>query len=569
MSESQQPFSRRYRTEILVVLLLMAATVTAFGRVCGCDFTSLDDEEYVTKNPLVLGGLAPANLAWAFTTTYAANWHPLTWLSLQLDQEVYGLAPWGYHLTNLLLHTANVVLLFLALRRLTGAVWRSAVVAAFFGVHPLHVESVAWVAERKDVLSSFFWMLTLWTYAWYVEHPRLPRYLLLMLVFALGLIAKPMLVTLPFVLLLLDYWPLQRLTPGQRSLAGPPGRADAGRPAPTSLGWVVGEKIPLLMLTAASVGVTLFAQQEALVQGEKLPFHLRALNALAAYADYVIRMVWPQNLAVFYPHPGAAVSDLRVAGACLLLGTVTAFVLWAGPRRPYLAVGWFWYLGTLVPVIGLVQVGGQATADRYTYIPLIGLFLLLSWGSFDVCAARPVGKFAWAGSVTVLLLICMALTWKQVGYWSDSISLWTHTIAATGNNYKAHDNLGLIYLEQGKLDEARQQLEAALKIEPDDLDALNNLGVIAFQLGKDEEAARYFVTFLRKQPDDADTHHNLGIVFLKHGKLKEAREHLETALRLKPDFASAHRYLGQVFRGLGKPDEARKHFQAAAHLNRH
>jgi Tfp pilus assembly protein PilF len=554
------------------LLLLAVGTLAAFGRVCGNDFVNYDDRDYVTDNPHVQSGLTPASVAWAFTTTHAANWHPLTWLSLELDHQLFGMAPWGYHLTSLLLHTANALLLFLALERMTGAVWRSAMVAALFAVHPLHVESVAWVSERKDVLSTLFWMLTLLAYARYAERPGPARYLVVMLLVALGLMAKPMLVTLPCVLLLLDYWPLRRLRvapPGE----SPPGRS--GRP-PLSVARAVAEKVPLLALSAASSVVTLVAQRPAMMSVTALPVTSRFLNALAAYAGYVGKAAWPRGLAVLYPYPGAWFYVETVAVGALLVA-VTGWALWQARRKPYLAVGWLWYVGTLVPVIGLVQVGSQRMADRYTYVPLVGLFIMVVWWVAGALEPWPRRRLVLVPLSAAVLAGCVVPSFIQAGYWHDTRRLWEHALAVTTDNAEAHLQVGWAKEQEGQVREAVRHYRQALEIAPDHPKAHQFLGGALVKQGQWEEARQEFAAALRTSPQDANVHRSLGLVLSTQGRLEEATEHFTLALAGTPDSADAHNNLGAVLLRRGEPAAALPHFaaalriepnNAAAHFNR-
>ncbi len=407
--------SRQYRLTLGLGIALAVVTLLVYCRCFDFGFIQFDDPEYVFENRHVLAGLTADSVRWAFTTFNCANWHPLTWLSLEFDALLYG-GPQagGFHATNVVLHIANVVVLFLILGRMTGMVWRSAMVAALFALHPLHVESVAWVSERKDVLSTLFWMLTMAAYLVYVDRPSIARYLLVALALALGLMAKPMLITLPFVLLLLDYWPLGRWQHGPKpALPSPDSSKD--QPQPLSLGRLLLEKIPLFVMVLGSCIVTFLAQHQGQAVGsfEKFPLLVRLWNALLTYVTYLGEMFLPRNLAVYYPHPGLQISALRGVAAGLLLLAISWLVLWPGRRFPYLAVGWFWYLGTLVPVVGLVQVGSQAMADRYTYVPLIGCFLMLTWGGGDLALAKGWFPFAPVVSCAVLLCACCALTWAN------------------------------------------------------------------------------------------------------------------------------------------------------------
>jgi tetratricopeptide (TPR) repeat protein len=533
------------RTAVLVCALLGALTWLPFRQVLDADFVNYDDPQYVTDNPHVRAGLSAESARWAFTTTEACNWHPLTWLSLQLDYELFGLRPWGYHLTNVLLHIANTLLLFLVFRRMTGAVWRSAVVAGLFGLHPLHVESVAWVAERKDVLSTFFGLLALAAYLGYVRRPGVLRYLPVLLALALSLMAKPMLVTLPAVLLLLDYWPLGRLRP-------------RGEAAPVSRALVLGEKVPLLALAAASCVMTVYAQAQggAVEALEKLPLGLRCANAVVSYVRYLGMALWPGGLAGFYPHPRQALPAAQVAAAAALLAGLTALALAAARRRPYLAVGWLWYLGTLVPVIGLVQVGPQALADRYTYVPLIGLFLALVWGGADLLEGLRCPRGLSAGVAAALLGACLLGTWRQAGLWHDSGTLWRHALAVNPDNYLAHDALGAYLWKRGERTEALAHCAEAVRLNPDFADARFNLSVALAARGQADEAVEQVRQAVRLKPRHAPAQHNLGVALWARGALDEAAEHLAAAVAVDPTYASAWHYLGVVRAQQGRLDDA-------------
>ncbi|MBN2124387.1 MAG: tetratricopeptide repeat protein [Deltaproteobacteria bacterium] len=481
---------------LIVGLALALFTLAAFWQVRHHDFVNYDDYEYVVQNPHVRYGITPRGLVWAFTSFHSGNWHPLTWISHMVDCELFGLNPGAHHFTGLLLHVASSLLLCRVLFRMTGALWRSVLVAVLFAVHPLHVESVAWVAERKDVLSTLFWMLTIWAYHRYVDGPRAGRYLLTLLFFTLGLMAKPMLVTLPFVLLLLDYWPLGRAVPGARR---------SGSPWPS----LIREKAPFFALSLASCVVTLLAQIQWEAMLLPVSFPDRAANALVSYAAYMVKTVWPQPLAVFYPHPGDGLAATQVGGSILLLACVSLLALGLLRRHPYLLVGWLWYLGTLVPVIGLVQVGAQGMADRYTYVPLIGLFVMFSWSMERLASWNPRAR---AGVLLVCGLITAALflrTLFQVPYWKNGVTLFEHAIRVTRDTSLIRNNLGNALARQGRIAEAEMNYREALRI----------------------------------GPDVAAVHNNLGNVLLEQGRLKEAVEHYRWALEIRPDFPPARENL--------------------------
>ncbi|MGA3266327.1 MAG: tetratricopeptide repeat protein [Verrucomicrobiota bacterium] len=569
-----------------VCLFLAAITWAVFGQTLHYQFLNYDDNEYVYENPEVARGLTLQGIVWAFTHVHSNNWHPLTWISHMLDCQFYGLNPAGHHLTNVLLHTATAILLFLVLRRMTGCLWRSAFVAAVFAIHPLRAESVAWVSERKDVLSGVFFMLTLWAYVRYVHQPAAPvsastlhpesvrpsrftfhvsRYYWLALVFfALGLMSKPMLVTLPCVLLLLDYWPLQRLNPStlQRFNATTLQRFNA-----STLPRLLLEKVPLLALSGAACAATLFAQSHAIQPFENLSLPLRLGNALISYAAYLGRMFWPSGLAALYPFMAADVGVASMALSLVVLAGISVGVFVLRRQRPYLLTGWLWYLIMLVPVIGLVQVGAQARADRYTYLPQIGLYLLLTWAAADLCAGWRHRRVALGGGAAIILTALIWCARAQTGYWRNSETLWTHALSCTSDNWLAHNNLGNVLLQEGAVDEAMVQYQKALEITPDYADARLNLGIALFQKGAVDEAISHFQRALQLNPDYAEAHYNLGVALLKKGAVDEAIVHYHKALEIAPDYAEAHLSLGNALFQKGAVDEAMVHYQRALQIN--
>jgi tetratricopeptide (TPR) repeat protein len=568
--DAPQPLpAPRTASTVFTGLALAILTCVAFAGVGGHDFVDIDDPDYVSRNPHVLTGITRDNLAWAFTAFHAHNWHPLTWLSLQLDAQLFGSSPRAYHLTNLLLHVASSLLLLGVLVRMTGALGRSAVVAALFAVHPLHVESVAWVAERKDVLSALFWMLVLWAYVGYAARPGVGRYLLVCLAFVLGLMAKPMLVTLPCVLLLLDYWPLRRLRWLRQDPAG--GTAAAAAPAspryaPASVGRLVAEKAPLLVLVIVCSLLTMAAQQDIVKSTQEVPVSARISNALVASIGYLAQAAWPDRLACFYPHQGSHLPPWQVAGAAFLLAGISALCLWNARRRPYLPVGWFWYLGTLVPVIGLVQVGLHAHADRYTYVPLIGIFLGLAWAVADLAARWRVRNAVLATAALVLVLGYAVRTWVQVGYWRNSTALWQHALDVTTDNATAHFCLGRNLQDAGQLQRAVDHFEAALVLNPPFKPARDSLAATLLRLNRPREAIDVYREGLRLVPDWAEGHQQLGGVFLRVGDLQQAVRHLTRAVRLRPDLAIARYNLGLVLARRGSLKEATEHLTTAVRL---
>jgi tetratricopeptide (TPR) repeat protein len=509
---------------LLAAVLLVAATLLTYWPSLENGFV-FDDVDYVTNNPQVQAGLTGPSIWWAFTTGHASNWHPLTWLSLELDHDLFGLRPWGYHLINLVLHVANTLLLFLVFWRMTSALWRSALVAALFALHPLHVESVAWVSQRKDVLSTLFGLLALLAYAGYVNRPGVTRYLLVVLALVLSLLAKPMLVTLPLLLLLLDYWPLGRLRLSGGPAAETKFPAGASRPIPFAR--LALEKMPLLALAAASCAATWLAQQQghSVQRLAQLPLSVRAGNAIVAYALYLRKMVWPSDLGAFYPHPGTGLSWVSVAGAALFLAAVTAGLLALRRRAPYLIVGWFWYLGTLVPVIGLVQVGSQALADRYTYVPLVGICVMIAWGVADLVPQRvPRDRILVSAGAAVVLFVCALLTWLQVHHWQNNIALWAQALEAAPHNAFAHTNLGMAIMvnatSQQDEELAFQHFALAQEIEPNQVGANLGLALLAQQQSRVDEAVERFRKVLRLEPGNELAQRGLASSMLRQQYLR-------------------------------------------------
>ena len=547
-------------------IALAVVTLLTYCRSFDFDFIQFDDPDYVIENRHVLTGLNLNGMRWAFTTFHSGNWHPLTWLSLQLDTSLIGPKPGSYHATNVYLHIANTVLLFLVLSSMTGAIWRSAMVAALFALHPLRVESVAWISERKDVLSTLFWILTLAAYVAYIRNRSLGRYLLVILAFTLGLMAKPMLVTLPCVLLLLDYWPLGRVpwgpTPANQALA--PG----GRTVPLPVSRLVLEKLPLLAIAVGSSIVTFQAQRRLAVRTfEEFSLHVRVANALVAYATYLWQMLFPKDLAVFYPHPGAHISMLQAVAAGFLLTVVTGIVLWYGRQRPYLAVGWFWYLGTLVPVIGLVQVGRQAMADRYTYVPLIGCFLMLVWGCAELAVARKWSRPSLFLAGGAALSACCTLTWIQLGYWQDDYSIWKHTVDATQRNAEAQTRLADSLARGDLFKESEVEYHKALEIDPNFTLAHLGLGNALTRSNRLEEALTEYRSAIDLEPNSALLHYNFANTLVYSGFLAEAEAEFRRAIEVEAKQASPHLSLGMELRLTGRRREAVDEFRKALVLD--
>ena len=540
------------RIALTICFLLALLVWGVFGQTLRHEFVNYDDGRYVYDNPAISKGLTLEGVRWVLTHPHGANWHPLTSLSHMLDCQLYGLNPAGHHGTNVLFHMATVILLFLVLRQMTGSLWRSAFAAAVFAIHPLRAESVAWVSERKDVLSGFFFMLTLGAYLRYVRRPfSAGRYAAVAVFFSLGLMSKSMLVTLPFVLLLLDFWPLKRF--------------QALETKKTIIRLVL-EKIPLLLLSAVFCSVTVWAQRGAISSDTALPVSWRFGNAFCSYVVYIKQLVFPSGLAPFYPHPETGLPLWKI-GASVVLLTGISWGVFAGRKKyPYLTVGWLWYLGMLVPVIGIMQVGTQAHADRYTYLPQIGLVIMATWLAVDWCAALRHRRAVLSAAAAVLLAVLAIAAHKQISYWRDSFSLWTHTLACTDGNYLAHNNLGLVLDRQGSRDEAIRHYQKSIEINPRFAEAYNNLGVVLETQGKLEAAAECYEKALEINPDYADAHGNLGSVFGKQGQIEKAILHLEKALKINPDLTEAHNNLGSLFGRQGQFDKAVPHFEKALEI---
>jgi len=625
-----------WKRPLLICLFLVLSTLVVYWPVLRHGFVNYDDTDYVTANPYIQAGLSAKGLAWVWHSEVARNWHPVTMLSHMLDCQLYGLQPWGHHLTNLLFHVVNTVLLFLLLWKITGTVWRSALVAALFGLHPLHVESVAWVAERKDVLSTFFFLLTLGAYARYAGQSKVqcPKskvgedaashhasratlfYVLSLGCFALGLMSKPMLVTVPFVLLLLDFWPLGRLSVlGPKSKVQSQARARSHtqhvtrniRESPITsarqrvLLPLLLEKVPFFLLSAASCVVTFQVQHRggAVLDVGNFPIGARVANALMSYVRYLGKMVWPEGLAGLYlrkvPWP-----SWQVALAVLVLVAASATALRLARRSPYLPVGWFWYLGTLVPVIGLVQVGMQAMADRYTYIPLIGVFIVLAWGGQELASRLKLRPPVRTVVTAIVLAACGALTRNQLAWWQDSEKLFQRMIAVNEGNYMAHYNLGNMYSRQDKPEEAAKHYEAALKAEPNYAEAHNNLGGVLLRQGCFDEALTHYLAAVRARPESlyyfnlanaqvdagkpadaianyqqalrldpnsSQAHHNLGLALQAQGQTGAAIVEFRAALKLQPDYESAEHHLANRLADVGRLEEAIAHYETALQLD--
>ncbi len=542
--DSPQAKSSIRRQVLGVCFFLVVITWLVFGQTVRYDFVNYDDNEYVYANPAITSGLTPHGIIYAFSGGHTKNWHPLTTLSHMLDCQLWGVHAGGHHFTNVVLHTIAVVLLFLVLKQMTGAIWQSAFVAALFAIHPLRVESVAWISERKDVLSAIFFMLTLAAYFHYARSPSLGRYVTMSIMFALGLMSKSMLVTVPFILLLLDYWPLQRFS----------GRSSIKR--------LVLEKIPLLALSAAGGVVTLWVQQSSVARTEQLPVVWRIGNGLVSCVIYVKQMIWPVGLAVFYPHPGDQLPVWEVGVAIVLLGMASAGAIALRHKRPYLVTGWFWYLIMLLPVIGLIQVGSQAHADRYTYLPQIGLYLFLAWAIADALTSRLQRRIV-AATASVAII---ALAWcahVQASYWRNGESLWGHALAVTSGNFMAHDGLGECLGNRGRLDEAIDQFQMALSIAPGYREIETNLMLALVKKGRTDEAITHLQALLKEDPSNAQLHYNLGNALRKKNDSRGAIAAYEKALAIQGRYPAAHYNLGIALDQNGQIEEAIDHYQEA------
>lgn len=557
------------RIKLFIGIGLIAVTLAIFWPVQNFEFIDLDDDVYITNNRHVQSGLTWEGLIWSFTTAHSSEWHPLTWLSHMADSELYGLNPRGHHFTNLLFHTANVLILFLVLSRMSRNVWVSGLIAMVFAIHPLRVESVAWVAERKDVLSAFFWILSMWAYTFYVERGGIKRYLSVLFCFILGLMAKPMIVTLPLILLLLDFWPLGRFQ--FRSLAGvthsqpTPSRDPKGSKA-TVLQLLL-EKVPFFILSVVFSFLTLFAAKSggAVKSIEFYPIAMRASNALLSYASYIGKAIWPHPLACFYTYPDD-IPLWEAAGAGLLLLGISIFAIRSMRKHPYVLVGWLWYLVTLVPVIGFVQAGDQAMADRFTYIPLIGLFILVGYSTSIFSRGWRYRRAILLVATGVLFSVCIVVTTFQIQHWRNSMSLFEHAIKVTSNNYLAHNNLGAVLAEQGKYEDAISHYREALRIKQNYADAHYNLGNALFKRGEVQEAIEHHKAALRITPHDVRIRNRLGVLLASQKEYQEAMGHFEEALRIDPGYADAYNNIGVTLLDQGHPQEAIIQFRKALRI---
>ncbi|MFH1079365.1 MAG: tetratricopeptide repeat protein [Pseudomonadota bacterium] len=539
----------------LIIIFLIVVSCTAFGRIAGNDFIDFDDNAYITDNNHIKSGVDTKSILWAFTTTYSSNWHPLTWLSHILDWSLFGENASGHHLVSLLLHIGAVIFLFLFFNKTTNNIWPAAFAAALFALHPLRVESVAWVAERKDVLSMFFGMASIYAYAFYAENYKRSRYFMCFGLFAMSLMSKPLLVTLPFVLLLLDYWPLGRWT------------KDISPNRNNSTGRLIGEKIPFIVLTIASSIVTFWAQNNAgaVSSVEVLPFSVRIANAMISYVAYLGKTFWPVNLSVFYPY-ASSIPLWKAIISCMILIAMTAAVSCYIRKLPFLFVGWFWYLGTLVPMIGLVQVGMQAMADRYTYLPSIGIAIMLAWGAKLLFKCEDMRKKILFPAGIAALAILAVFTWQQCGYWRNGIEIWNHALHITKNNALAHKARGANYDKLGQHQLAINDYNEAIRLKPDYADAYYNRGVAYAALGQHQLAINDYHEAIRLKPDYAIAHYNRGVAYDRLGRHQLAINDYHEAIRLKPDNAIAYYNRGVAYDNLRQEQRAIQDYREAIRL---
>ncbi len=550
--------SRDIQHKLLISLFLVVSILVVYQQIRNFDFVNFDDDLYISENSQVQAGLSVEGVIWAFSSFSSANWHPLTWLSHMLDYELYGLNPMGHHWTNLQLHMANALLLFFLFFKMTRAFWQSAFVAALFALHPLHVESVTWVAERKDVLSTFFGMLAIWSYYRYIKNPHIINYLLIMLFLSFGLMAKPMLVTLPFVLLLLDFWPLERFN------YNPSQQHSISSKRFIRLVW---EKMPLFVIVSISVVLTFMAQHRGGAVGslKYFPIKMRISNALVSYVRYIGKAIWPQKLSVFYPYPDF-IPAWQTIGAALMIVGVCCLAVRYSKQYPYIAVGLFWYLGTLVPVIGLIQAGSQAMADRYTYIPLIGIFIIVAWGVWDLFEKWRRRKEILAVAAVIILSILTVRTYFQVSHWKNAITVFENAVRVTEKNYTAYNNLGTAYGKKNNYDKAISSYNKALNIKPDYTAALFNIGTAFMAKGNFDKAVSYFNRTLKIDPKYINVHNNLGDIFFSRRKFDKAYFHFNEILKIDPEYADAHSNLANVLTAQERLDEAVFHYKQALRI---
>ena len=545
---------------LFVIAALVITTLIAYAPIRHNGFVNYDDSGYITENPNVRGGITRTSIVWAFTKPHSFMWHPLTTLSHMLDCQLFGLNPLGHHSVSVLIHIANALLLFLILTNVTGTTWASAFVAAVFALHPLQVESVAWAAERKTVLSGLFWLLTMAAYIRYARKPGFGRYMLLLFVFGLCIMTKPTVVTLPFVLLLLDYWPLERIRRGQSVTA-----------TSKSAIWLIAEKVPLLAMSAALSVITIIAQKggEAVISLDTIPLDTRIANMFSSYIKYIGKLVWPSDLAVFYPSSYPAIPKTTTAVYILLFILISAISIYAGRRRKYMAVGWLWFVGTLVPMIGLVQSGFQAMANRYMYISMVGLLIIIALAGKELIAKHPRLKTIAAIMGVISLSCLLVLTRMQVRHWQNSLTLFEYALKTTKNNPVIETYYGCaLFYEAGRLDEAEKHLSNAVRLSPTYAKALSNLGRVYIMQGKTDEAISCFTNLLRQNENSADTHYDLALSLGMGKKYDEAIKHLAKTLEIEPNYPDADNKMGIALLATGKPDDSIRYFDEALRINK-
>lgn len=586
----------KFRHELFICIFIIIAIFAAYWQLPKNNFISFDDDIYITKNVHVQSGFTGKNVIWAFTTFHAFNWHPITWLSHMLDYTLFGLNPSMHHFMSLLFHIANSLLLFMVLKAMTDDIWPSAFVAILFAIHPLHVESVAWASERKDLLSTFFWLLTIGSYFRYSKKQSITNYTIIVLLFILGLMSKPMLVTLPFVLLLLDIWPIKRMSHGRFADNSKKENPDA------SIFYLIVEKIPLFMLSALSSLITFIAQKEGGIVRtlHELSMKVRFANAFVSYIRYIVKMIYPVHLSFYYPYR-ENLSAWQVFGSVFLMISITLFAMKTIREKPFFLVGWFWYVGTLLPVVGLVQVATQSIADRYTYIPLIGLFIIMAWGAKTVFEKFREHIKPLLSGIILTISVLMNLTWIQVNYWKDDIKLFSHDVAVTMGNPLSNYHLGLSLEKEGKIEKAIQHYTEAIRIKPDFLRARNslgyafvktgryedaltqfeeaiklkknyadgyfNLGVAAMYLGRADDAIRHYKHAIKLDPNHADAYYNLGIIMTQQKQYKEALNNFMAVIRIHPQDVDAHNFIGNTYLRSGEIDNALKYYKKALDIN--
>ena len=586
--------SKKLLVIILILFLLIVCVIITYHQMINFNFVGYDDEIYITENKHMKEGVTLKGAAWALTTFHGSNWHPITWISHMLDCELYCLNPSGHHLTNLQLHILNTLLLFLLLKNMTGAVWKSAFVASLFGLHPLHVESVAWVAERKDLLSAFFGFLTMGMYYRYTLKLSFNNYLWILFFFILGLMSKPMLVTLPFVFLLLDIWPLKRFKynylmskkkqkihfplDGESLNKSLPLGGGGAEPGPYLIrGWggvlsdnlkLFWEKIPFFIFTCLSCIITFIAQNStgAVRPLAEIPLVIRIGNSFVSYVKYIIKTLWPDSLAVFYPHPGNNLPILEVGSSMALIAIITWLSIRALKQYPFIAVGWFWFIGMLVPVIGIVQVGQQAMADRYTYLPAIGIFIIAAWGVPELCRKINHYKAVLAVMAITVLIFLSIVSFFQVKHWKDGKALFEHAIKVTKGNWLAHADLGVILSLEGKTNEALYNYEKATEFNPNDSGSYYNMGIILQDKNLIDKAIMSYKNALILNPEYADAHNNLANLLKSKGKIDEAVFHYKEAIKYNPEHAGAHNNYAAALAIQGKYGEAITHYLEAIHM---